>query len=319
MQTMFKVQRYNPEAQDIPSYYQEYVTEVDESDTVLDALIQIRETQDESLALRCSCRGAICGSCGMRINGHAALACKTKIITMASPGGTISVEPMRNMPVIKDLITDMASFWSKIRQVTPWLQPTKPAPQTEYVASPASMTHLSGVMGCIMCGVCVSDCTVLEVDSTFLGPAALAKAYRFTADPRDTTTSARLTSLNEPGGMWDCTRCMECIQVCPKGVAPMDRIMSLRAQAMKANLSSTTGARHAEEFINIIRDKGTLDEPMLALKTHGMFNIGKILSLIPIGLRALFHNKMPRSGPLHHAIPGIAHIQRMIDKLKATP
>ncbi len=319
MQATLTIKRYNPETEKAIPYYQEYTTSIDESDTVLDALIQIRETQDDSLALRCSCRGAICGSCGMRINGHATLACKTKIMSVAPQGETISVEPMHNMPVIKDLVTDMDSFWRNIRQVTPWLHPPQPAPQTEYLAPPAAMSHLSGVMGCIMCGVCISDCTVLEVDSTFLGPAALAKAYRFVADPRDTVTSKRLTALDQPGGIWDCTRCMECIQVCPKGVAPMDRIMSLRAQAMNANLPSTTGARHAEAFINIIRDKGTLDEPMLALKTHGLFNIGKILSLIPVGLRALFHHKLPKSGPLHRAIPGIAHIQRMIGILKDNP
>ena len=97
----------------------------------------------------------------------------------------LHVEPMNNMPVIKDLVTDMAGFWEKIRQVQPWLQPTGPAPEGEYLAAPEAMNHLTGVMHCIMCGACVSDCAALEVNPDFVGPAALAKAYRFVADPRD--------------------------------------------------------------------------------------------------------------------------------------
>ena len=315
MQATITIRRYDPEAQQPAPYYQDYCTDVDESETVLDALIRIRETLDESLALRCSCRGSICGSCGMRINGHAALACKTKILSVQSPEKSIMVEPMHNMPVMKDLITDMSSFWEKIRQVTPWLQPTTPTPDAEYIASPESMGHLSGVMSCIMCGVCVSDCTVLAVDSTFLGPAALTKAYRFTADPRETGVDDRLKTLNGPGGMWDCTRCMECVQVCPKHVAPMDRIMSLRAQSMHTTRSTTIGARHAEVFTEIICEKGVLDEPMLAIRTYGIQKLTQIVSLIPIGIRALLHNKMPKSGPWHRAIPAIRHIRRMFDRV----
>ena len=183
-------------------YFQEYQLNMDRADTVLDALMHIRDTLDESLTLRCSCRGAICGSCGMRINGHAALACKTKVQAMASERGVVQVEPMNNMPVIKDLVTDMVGFWDKVRQVQPWLQPAGPEPEGEYLASSESMNHLTGVMGCIMCGACVSDCAALEVDERFVGPAALAKAYRFVADPRDGAGWSRLSALNEPGGMW---------------------------------------------------------------------------------------------------------------------
>ena len=149
----------------------------------------------------------------------------------------------------------MSSFWDKIRQIQPWLQPTGPKPEAEYLAPADAMSHLSGVMTCIMCGVCVSDCTVLEVDSRFVGPAALAKAYRFVADPRDAQKKQRLETLNQPGGMWDCTRCMECIQVCPKGVGPMDRIMSLRAKGMDEHVPSTCGSRHAEAYSQILLRK----------------------------------------------------------------
>jgi succinate dehydrogenase / fumarate reductase, iron-sulfur subunit len=319
MHATLRIRRFNPEHDHPSSYFQEYDLEVDPADSVLDGLIKIRETVDDSLTLRCSCRGAICGSCGMRINGHATLACKTKMISVASEGETIQVEPMHNMPVIKDLVTDMAPFWSKIRQIQPWLQTQGPPPATEYTVPTASMIHLSGVMSCIMCGVCVSDCTVLEVDHAFVGPAALAKAYRFAADPRDTSTRHRLETLNQPGGMWDCTRCMECIQVCPKGVGPMDRIMALRAKGMETKVPATCGSRHAEVFTDIIKHKGILDEPMLAIRTFGLKHVGRLLSMIPMAMHSLLKGKLPLPGPLHRAIPGIQQIQRLFKRVRTTP
>jgi succinate dehydrogenase / fumarate reductase iron-sulfur subunit len=314
MQTTLHVRRFNPEHDQPTSYFQDYDLEVNPADSVLDGLIKVRETIDDSLALRCSCRGAICGSCGMRINGHAALACKTKMISVASEGETIQIEPMNNMPVIKDLITDMASFWSKIRQIQPWLQPQGPTPTTEYTVPPQAMTHLNRVMSCIMCGVCVSDCTVLEVDNQFLGPAALAKAYRFVADPRDAATRQRLETLNAPGGMWDCTRCMECIQACPKDVEPMDRIMALRTKGMAAKVPATCGSRHAEVFTDIIKHKGILDEPMLAVRTFGLRHVGRLFEMIPMVLQSVLKGKVPLSGPLHKPITSIRHIQRLFKR-----
>jgi succinate dehydrogenase / fumarate reductase iron-sulfur subunit len=181
------------------------------------------------------------------------------------------------------------------------------------------MTHLSGVMSCIMCGACVSDCTVLEVDHAFVGPAALAKAYRFVADPRDASTKHRLETLNQPGGMWDCTRCMECIQVCPKGVDPMDHIMTLRAKGMEAMVPATCGSRHAEVFTDIIKHKGMLDEPMLAVRTFGLKHVGRLLGMIPMVAQSLLKGKVPRSGPLHHAVPGIQQIQRLFKRVRSKP
>lgn len=316
MQTTLRVRRFNPEQDEPSPYYQVYELEVNPEASVLDGLIKVRETIDDSLALRCSCRGAICGSCGMRINGHATLACKTKIISVTSEGETIQIEPMNNMPVIKDLVTDMASFWSKILQIQPWLQPQGPPPATEYMAPPRAMSHLNGVMSCIMCGVCVSDCTVLEVDSQFVGPAALAKAYRFVADPRDAATQQRLEDLNTPGGMWDCTRCMECIQACPKGVGPMDRIMSLRAKGMATKIPATCGSRHAKVFTDIIKHKGILDEPMLAVRTFGLKHVGRLFEMIPMVLQSALKGKVPLSGPLHKPLTSIRHIQRLFKRNK---
>ena len=313
MEVKLNIRRLNPDVERPAPYFQEYDLDLDETSTLLDGLIEIREQIDGTLALRCSCRSAICGSCTVRVNGHAALACNTKIVDeMPKDGSPILVEPPGNMQVIKDLVVDFKPFWDKIKAVEPWLQNRGPEPEAEYIAPNEAMLHLADVMSCIMCGACVSDCTVLEVDSNFLGPAALAKAYRFVADPRDDADRERLGALNEYGGVWDCTRCMACIEVCPKSVAPMDRIMALRDQAMEAGYTNTYGARHAEAFAESVGHSGWLDELRLPIKTFGIFNIKEMLKLLPIGIRAQLAGKRP---PIFHkSIPGAENIRRLFEK-----
>ena len=316
MQVTLKVRRFDPDSDRPVPRYQEYELEMAESNTVLDGLIRIREEFDGTLALRCSCRSAICGSCAMRINGQAGLACNTLIINaIPKDGGPIVVEPAGNLEVEKDLIVDFGPFWSKIRAVQPWLQPDGPEPETEYIAPAEDMQHLTGVMACIMCGACVSDCTVLEVDDSFLGPAALAKAYRFVRDPRDDADTSRLGALDEYGGVWDCTRCMQCVEVCPKGVDPMGRIMALRDRAMEEGFTGTTGARHANAFAASVEHSGWLDETKLVVKSHGITNVREMMKLAPVGLRSLRAGKMP---PLiHKKIPGVENVQRVFDKVQS--
>ena len=130
MEVKLSVKRFNPDSGQPAHYYQEYELALEDSATVLDGLIKVREEIDGTLALRCSCRSAICGSCAMRINGHAALACKTKVTdAMSARGGPILVEPPGNMQVVKDLVVDFAPFWDKVRAVKPWLQPEGPEPE----------------------------------------------------------------------------------------------------------------------------------------------------------------------------------------------
>ena len=176
----------------------------------------------------------------MKINGQSGLGCKTQVgeakeMADKFKGGDapIVVEPMGNMPVIKDLITDMEStHWTKIRRVTPWLLPHGEPPEREYIVEPESMIDITQSMACIQCGACVSSCLSMEADPDFIGPAALAKAYRFVGDPRDAETKERLHDLaDDPHGIYDCTHCFSCVDACPKGVAPMDQIMRLRRKA----------------------------------------------------------------------------------------
>ena len=316
MDVTLRVQRFDPEAADSKPFWQGFTVTIEDNGTVLDALIKIREDNDGAFSLRCSCRSSICGSCAVRINGHAGLACKTQAQNVIEDG-VIIIEPVGNMPVIKDLVVDFDVFWEKIMEVEPYLKPEGPEPEAEYIASNEAMLHLSNVTSCIMCGSCVSDCTVMEVDPTFLGPAALAKAYRFTADPRDGdekgVSKARLEELNKPSGMWDCTRCMECVQVCPKGVAPMDRIMALRDQALEAGLHNTNGARHTEAFSESVEHSGWLDELRLVPKSVGMTNISALVGYAPIAIQALTHGKMPPI--IHKKIEKAENVRKIFDKV----
>ena len=318
MDVTVRVKRLDPEAENSAPFWADYRVSVEDNATVLDALIKIREEVDGTLSLRCSCRSSICGSCAMRINGHAGLACKTQAAAVMGENNTIVVEPAGNMPVIKDLVVDFDLFWDKIMEVTPYLQPEGPEPEQEYIASNESMLHLSGVTACIMCGACVSDCTVMEVDPSFLGPAALAKAYRFTADPRDGDAQGvsreRLEALNEPSGMWDCTRCLECVQVCPKGVAPMDRIMALRDQAIAAGFDNTIGARHAEAFSESVEHSGRLDELRLVPKSVGLTNVSALMGMAPVAIQALTHGKMPPI--IHKKIDGADNVRKIFEKVE---
>src|SRR5829696_3720333 len=182
-----KIRRFDPES-GAPAYWADYDVDLPPERSVLDGILQVKDREDASIAIRCSCRAAICGSCGVRINGKPNLACHMHLDHAAENAvdGVITVEPMGNMPVIKDLIVDMdAVHWKKIQRVTPWLLPEGPDPEREHIVPPESMIDVTQTMACIQCGACVSDCLSMEVDPLFIGPAALAKSYRFVGDPRD--------------------------------------------------------------------------------------------------------------------------------------
>jgi succinate dehydrogenase / fumarate reductase iron-sulfur subunit len=316
MRAKLRVKRFSTEVEASANTYQEYEVDVPEHFTVLDSLIRVREDVDPSLALRCSCRASICGSCAMRVNDRARLACKTRLTSVAKDGDTVTIEPMGNQRVVKDLVVDLQLFWGKVRAVEPFLLPNGPEPEEEYIAPNEAMLNLLTPMGCIMCGACVSDCTSLEVDKNFLGPAALAKSYRFVADPRDGAQATRLSNLNESGGVWDCTRCNMCVEVCPKGVAPMERIMELREGVMDQGMTNTPGARHVNSFAKSVARAGWLDETMLAVDSWGKFNLPKLIAEIPLGIRVLRRGKMPLPGILHHKRKGADAIGRIFKRLE---
>ena len=329
-----KVRRFSPETGEGP-YWEQFEVELDPTLSVLDGLLQAKDRDDGSLSVRCSCRAAICGSCGVKINGRSTLACLTQIgeahetanrTKGASEDGDtpgreaegvapIVVEPMGNMPVVKDLVTDMEStHWTKIRRVTPWLLDDGDPPERERVVPPESMVDITQTIACIQCGACVSACLSMEVDPDFIGPAALAKAYRFVGDPRDVESRERLHDLaQDPHGIYDCTHCFACVDACPKGVAPMDQIMRLRRRAGEQEIDDRNhGHNHEHAFVEIIRKKGTLDESLLLQESYAPGVKGKLMprhgalkgliGSIPTAIRGLRSGKM-RSLP--KLIPGI--------------
>jgi succinate dehydrogenase / fumarate reductase iron-sulfur subunit len=237
VEAKLRVRRYDP-SDSGRAEYQSYTVYVPPSATVLDTLLALREGVDGSLAFRCACRSAICGSCAMRINGESRLACKTKIVEAARRGQTVTLEPLANLPTLKDLIADMGPFYDKIRAIVPWLatDPEKRAPVREYLVDAARSTKLSQFAACIQCGVCYSACPIVALDDGYLGPAALAKAYRYCHDPRDGAKGERLARLAQEQGLWRCHTIFSCTEQCPKGVNPTEAIQNLKKMALLKRL-----------------------------------------------------------------------------------
>jgi succinate dehydrogenase iron-sulfur subunit len=317
-----KLRRYDPETGQ-PPRWSEHDVDMEGHLSVLDGILDVKDREDGSIGIRCSCKAAICGSCGVRINGQAKLACNTKLEDAAerAPDGAIVVEPMGNMPVLKDLIVNMdAVHWKKVQRVVPWLLPAGDPPEREYVVPAEAMIDVTQSMACIHCGACVSDCLSMEVDPLFIGPAALAKAYRFVGDPRDAQHEERLRDLAEdPHGIYDCTHCFNCVEVCPKGVAPMDQIMRLRRRATRDFdiTDPNNGRRHEEAFTNIVHKKGILDERKLLQDSFGVLRPqgqAQLLRSLPTGLRGFARGKIsPRVALFHEKIEGLENVRRIYD------
>ncbi len=227
--------------------------------------------------------------------------------------GTVTVEPMGNMAVIKDLVVDFKPFWDKIDQVKPYLKNKEKPPEKERAQSPEQFKLIDDSSTCIMCGACYSDCQVLEVDDNFLGPAALAKAQRFVGDSRDAATRERVKELSLPGGMWDCTHCGECVERCPKPARPFDRIKELMVVALDQGVHGNVGARHALSFTKSIKHSGRLNESILPLESVGFFNFKGLFELLPVGLRMLFKGKIPPI--IHKSCDDVKDVKRIFEEL----
>ena len=250
----------------------EYEFYAPEEATLLDCLDIVKDRHDGTLAYRKSCRMMICGSCGMRVNGAAVLACKVRIADLMEGGSVPVVSAMGNLPVVKDLVVDMQPFWTKFRAMGPWLQPgyDRPEDGKEYSLTPEAMKTIHKESLCINCGCCVSECNAMEADPDFLGPQALAKGMRFVGDPRDGHTVERLEAYNSEHGIWDCTRCYFCNERCPKGVDPRDAIAKLGAESIKHGIDRDMGAKHARWFVTSAKTTGWLRETELVPKTQGI-------------------------------------------------
>src|SRR5919199_2587392 len=297
MQVALKIWRYDPESG--RRELRDYEIEAPEWACLLDVLDLIKDQQDGSLAYRKSCRMMICGSCGRRRDGPAVLACKERMLPIVQRGHVPVISPMGNLPVVKDLVVDMDPFWSKIRAMKPWLEPGyDEVEEKERIVSQQQMNAIHKEALCIMCGCCVSECNSMESDPEFLGPAALAKGFRFVGDARDQADVERLEEYNNEHGIWDCTRCYFCNERCPKGVDPRDAIAKLGAESIKQGIDRDMGAKHANWFVKSAMTTGWLRETELVPKTQGIVSAVK-QTRFAIGLAR--REKVPPPFPPHVA------------------
>ena len=321
MRLTITLQRFNPE-QDAAPHDEQIRLDVRRGTTVLELLIRIKNEVDGRLALRYSCRSAICGSCAMDINGGEKLACRTSAWKEYERHGRLRIAPLRNFPVIKDLVADMGPFWGKVRSIAPWLSTAASVNHafdgTAGAHPDSTESRYHNVDACIMCGACVAACTVHEVSPRFAGPAALAKADRFLSDPREPerVKRARLEVLQEAHGIWDCTRCNFCVEVCPKDVKPMEAIIRLRRASLDRRLPATAGARHITGFADLIEGQGRLNEAMMPLKVVGA-DLSRFLQVLPLGIRMFFKGKVPN--PMGHRLTGLSQIQSIFRRGRRPP
>ncbi|PMB15517.1 succinate dehydrogenase [Fischerella thermalis CCMEE 5282] len=310
MEVLFKVirQQHNSSAK-----VQTYLLQVEPGNTILDCLNRIKWEEDGTLAFRKNCRNTICGSCAMRINGRSALACKENVgseisrlqhlaaqTSNANAIPEITIAPLGNMPVIKDLVVDMNDFWNNLEAIAPYVSTaSRNVPEREFLQTPQERSRLDQTGNCIMCGACFSECNGFEVNSKFVGPHALAKAYRMVADNRDSETENRLEKYNEgTQGVWGCTRCFYCNSVCPMDVAPLDQITKIKQEILAhKQKSDSRSIRHRKVLVELVKAGGWIDERQFALQVVGNYfrDLRGLLGIAPLGLRMLAKGKFPLS------------------------
>jgi succinate dehydrogenase / fumarate reductase, iron-sulfur subunit len=323
MQVSFKILR---QTQNTEPTVHTYILDVEAGNTILECLNRIKWEQDGSLAFRKNCRNTICGSCTMRINGRAALACKENIGSELAnfPGradsamAEITIAPLGNLPVIKDLVVDMRSFWDNLEAVDPYVSSNaRTIAQREFLQTPEERSRLNQNGNCIMCGACYSECNAREVNPDFVGPHALAKAQRLVADSRDTATENRLENYNKgTEGVWGCTRCLMCNAVCPMDVAPMDQIGKIKQEILaRKDEQDSRSIRHRKVLINLVKKGGWIDERQFGLQV--VANSGRdlkgLISLAPLGLRMLARGKFPF---LFESSPGKTKVRSLIEAIQ---
>jgi succinate dehydrogenase / fumarate reductase iron-sulfur subunit len=222
----FEIYRYNPDSGDAPYMQSLTVTLEDTDKMLLDALVRIKASVDDSLSLRRSCREGVCGSDAMNINGRNGLACITNLRDLAEP---IRLKPLPGLPVIRDLIVDMSQFYKQYHSIKPYLINDEPPPERERLQSPEEREELNGLYECILCACCSTSCPSFWWNpDKFVGPAGLLQAYRFIADSRDQATGERLDNLLDPYRLFRCHTIMNCVDVCPKGLNPTQAIGKIK-------------------------------------------------------------------------------------------
>jgi succinate dehydrogenase / fumarate reductase iron-sulfur subunit len=305
----FRVHRFNPQVDSKP-YYDDYTIKLEKGITVLRALNYIKEHVDPTLTIRAFCQAGICGSCAMRINNMSKLACTTQVwdeLEKTREPGVIKVDPLRNLPLIKDLVVEMDPLVDKMSHYSNWVDSKMPEEQwgrKEFLVSEHEFQKYDKATDCILCASCVSECTILRANKEYVSPAVLLKSYRMNVDTRDAIHDKRLADLVKDHGVWDCTHCYRCQESCVKHIPIMDAIHGIREDAIeRRGVKDTSGARHAEAFMDDIAKKGKLVEATLPIRTNG---VGWTLkNLLPMAVKMVIKRRTPPPPPLVRPSKGI--------------
>ena len=230
MEVQLRILRFNPE-RDTESHFEAYVVEAEPMERLLDCLHKIKWHQDSTLALRRSCAHGICGSDAMVVNGVNALACKLLVKDLRQP---VTVEPIRGLPLIRDLVVDMEPFFAGYKAVQPWLitDPNEREPERERIQSPEDRARYDDTTKCILCAACTTSCPIFWADKEYVGPAAIVNAHRFIFDSRDSGARQRLEILSKRDGAYKCRTVFNCTEACPRGIKVTQAIQEVKRAAL---------------------------------------------------------------------------------------
>ncbi len=214
MNVKVKIRRFNPEKDRRP-HWSEFKVDAQPMDRVLDVLQVIKENMDGTVTYRRSCAHGVCGSDAMVINGRNRLACK---MLVKDVGRDLVLEPLRGLPVIKDLVVDMEPFWRQYKSIKPFLINEDDPPYTERLQSPEARERFDDTTKCILCAACTTSCPSFWADGSYVGPAAIVQAHRWIFDDRDQGAQVRLAILAEGNGVWKCRTIYNCTEACPRDI-----------------------------------------------------------------------------------------------------
>jgi succinate dehydrogenase / fumarate reductase iron-sulfur subunit len=308
----FKIFRFNKDTDYLP-HYDTFELEVSKDELVLDVMNRIKWEHDGSFSYRRSCRHGICGSCAVKVNGKPTLACKDRVFDLVDIYGTeLTIEPQDIKRAYKDMVIDKSNFWNKYNSVQPYLVANiDENPTQENIVSQEEAEQIDEADYCIACGSCFYACPVVEVNSEYVGPMALVKAYRFNADVRDNAKDSRLEDLQTLGsGIWDCVKCNECAEACPKELNPIDKITKLHQQTFQEQKhQKNVAVKHAVGFKWSIKKHGILDEGELVRYSEGNC---KVMKHIPEAIAMYNRGKivMPWNMPKSKNLP---EIQKLVE------
>ena len=294
-QIEFRLLCFNPEV-DTKAYFKTFSIELEKGVTILRAINYIKDHVDPTITFRHFCQAGICGSCAMRINGVSKLACTTQVwdeLENCAEEGVILVEPMNNMEVIRDLVTDIDPVLDKLKEYMCWVEPKTEDSQLgikETKVTPEEFEVIEPATDCILCAACYSECSMCAVNESYISPLVMLRAYRMNKDTRDKAAEERTKILVKDNGAWDCTHCYKCVEHCTMNIPIMTAIMGVRKEALDRGMVKSEGARHALAFNDDIYSTGRLREATLPIRTLGL---KKTIAMAPFALKMASKGRVP--------------------------